>query len=224
MIKILTYTGRALIILLLLVMLYLMAAVVGWMIPVNKANEGTTGDLAVYLRTNGVHTSLILPAKTPEKDWYDLVNPELTVSGKEDFRYVSFGWGDLEFYRNTPQWSDLSFSIAFQALFLKSPSALHIHFYDRVKEDEDTFSIQVTREEYHDLVVYIEESFDYDETGNPRPVPDLHYSEIDLFYRANRSMHLFYTCNTWTNNALKQAGLRAALWTPFDKGIFFQYR
>lgn len=201
-----------------------MAAVVGWMVPINKGNEGTTGEVKVYVRTNGVHTSLIMPVNTPEHDWNERVHPGMTAMKKQDFKYVSFGWGDLEFYKHTPEWSDLSLPIAFRALFLESPSALHVHFYDRVREDENTFSILLTREEYSDLVEYIEKSFEYDQAGNTRPVPNLHYTDNDLFYRARRSMHLFYTCNSWANNALKYAGLRAALWTPFDKGIFFQYR
>ncbi|MCX6352889.1 MAG: DUF2459 domain-containing protein, partial [Bacteroidetes bacterium] len=34
---------------------------------------------------------------------------------------------------------------------------------------------------------------------------------------------LFYTCNTFTNQALKAGGLKACLWPPFDKGIFKKY-
>jgi hypothetical protein len=34
---------------------------------------------------------------------------------------------------------------------------------------------------------------------------------------------MFHTCNTWANNGLKSCGQKAALWTPFDSGIFGQY-
>ena len=49
-------------------------------------------------------------------------------------------------------------------------------------------------------------------------------AKADAFYDAKGSYNLTRTCNTWTNNALKAAGLKACLWTPFDSGIFWQYR
>jgi len=30
-------------------------------------------------------------------------------------KYVSFGWGDKEFYINTLEWKDITFKIAFEA-------------------------------------------------------------------------------------------------------------
>ncbi|HXU27639.1 MAG TPA: DUF2459 domain-containing protein, partial [Bacteroidia bacterium] len=46
----------------------------------------------------------------------------------------------------------------------------------------------------------------------------------DSFYEAVGVYGLFYTCNTWANNGLKYCGQKACLWTPFEKGIFYQYR
>jgi len=53
---------------------------------------------------------------------------------------------------------------------------------------------------------------------------DANYGKNDVFYEARGRYHMFFTCNTWANNALKKSGLPAALWAPFDKGIFYQYR
>ena len=50
------------------------------------------------------------------------------------------------------------------------------------------------------------------------------YGNSDAFYDATGSYSLFHTCNSWTNNALKAAGMKASVWTPFDKGIFHQYK
>ena len=213
-----TLTGLAL-----LLLLYLMAAVVGSIIPVNRNFEPTKGEVEIFFRTNGVHTSLILPIENRIMDWKETVNTQHTLSNRTDFRYISFGWGDLAFYQNTPNWSDLTVSTAFRALFMKSPSALNVEFHRNISEEDDTFAIQISEQQYHALTVFIKDSFEYDSNENARPVPDLHYNEKDVFYRAQRHLTLFYTCNTWSNNALKQADIRACLWTPFDKAIFYQY-
>ena len=221
--KVLRYTGRILVILLLLPFLYILVAVIGSLIPVNTNHDVEKPDVQIFLRTNGVHTSIITPVKNNITDWREIVNSDYTISERENFHYISFGWGDMKFYKSTPQWSDLTPKTTFQALFLKTPSALHIEFHELIVEDENIISVQVNSEQYQKITNYIRNSFKYDENSNAQPIADLHYNNNDVFYRARRHLNLFYTCNTWVNNALKKSGLRACLWTPFDEGIFYQY-
>lgn len=217
--------GRILGVLLLLILLYFTAAVIGSLIPVNRSTGDTQGEVQIFFRTNGVHTSIVTPIQNEVMDWRNVLDFTHTISNRTDFDYVSFGWGDLEFYQNTPQWSDLTISTAFKALFLETPSALDVEYYTApIAANEDTISVTITAEQYKLLCRYILESFKYDKNGDVVVVPGLHYNYKDAFYRAERHMNIFYTCNTWTNNALQSSELRACLWTPFDKGIFFQYR
>jgi hypothetical protein len=53
---------------------------------------------------------------------------------------------------------------------------------------------------------------------------DAVYGKYDVFYEANGSYSLFYTCNSWANQALKSANQKAALWTISDSGIFRHYK
>jgi len=45
------------------------------------------------------------------------------------------------------------------------------------------------------------------------------YGSNDAFYEAKGSFSCFKTCNTWTNQTLKKAEIKTAIWTPFDSGI-----
>ncbi|SDL61516.1 conserved hypothetical protein [Salinimicrobium catena] len=221
--KILKFLAKGLLSLLLLMFLYLVAAIVGSAIPVNK-DQSESGEVTIYLRTNGVHTSFIFPLKNQVIDWSTYTDPRHTLSERTDFQYVSFGWGDLEFYRKTPEWDDLQFPVAFQAVFLSKPSALHVEFLDVIRYRQPTLPVQISRTQYRVLSEYVLNSFQTGPSGEVLRVKELHYDRHDTFYRAKRSLHFFYTCNTWVNEGLKKAGLRACLWTPFDEGIFFQYR
>ncbi|MFM7854609.1 MAG: DUF2459 domain-containing protein [Flammeovirgaceae bacterium] len=51
----------------------------------------------------------------------------------------------------------------------------------------------------------------------------LRYWDNDSFYEAKGTYNLFFTCNTWVNEGLKKAGLKACLWTPFDSGLLRKY-
>lgn len=221
--KILKFLAKGLLSLLLLMFLYLVAAIVGSAIPVNT-DQPQGGDITIYLRTNGVHTSFIFPLQNDIIDWTNYTDPTHTLSKRSNFRYVSFGWGDLEFYRKTPEWNDLQFPVAFQAVFLSKPSALHVEFLDVIRFRQPTLPVNISYSQYEALSEYVINSFQKDQSGEVQQVKELHYDQTDAFYRAERSLHFFYTCNTWVNNGLKKANLRACLWTPFDEGIFFQYR
>ncbi|MCM4159792.1 TIGR02117 family protein [Antarcticibacterium flavum] len=197
---------------------------VGAAIPVNHDRDSKDPDLKIYLVSNGMHTDIVVPLRTPMEDWTKTVKPEHTLSNSSKYKYVGFGWGDLGFYANTPRWEDLTLDTGFKALFLKTPAAMHVTFHHTLIVDEDTKVLFITTEEYSKLSHYIKNTFEPDaETGQSQPVAGLHYSHDDVFYKARGSLHLFNTCNTWVNNGLKQAGLEACLWTPFVEGIFYRY-
>lgn len=83
----------------------------------------------------------------------------------------------------------------------------------------------ISKDQYKRLIKYIQQYFKRDEKGNLiNIITSNTYGENDSFYEAKGTYQLFFTCNTWVNSALKNAGLKACLWTPFQQGIFNQYK
>jgi uncharacterized protein (TIGR02117 family) len=83
----------------------------------------------------------------------------------------------------------------------------------------------ISNEQYAKLVAYIDNTFIRDADSKVMNIKTkANYNNEDAFYEAKGSYNLFYTCNTWANNALKSCGQKAALWTPSDMGIFYHYR
>ena len=221
-IRVVRFLAKGLLSFLLVMLLYFIAALVGSIIPVNTA-QPEDGRITIYLRTNGVHTDFIFPIENEVMDWQDFIPAETIPSKEANFRFISFGWGDLEFYKETEAWSDLRFPVAFQAVFLESPSALHVTLEPAVRLEMPAVGVDISKAQYEKLVEYVLFAFQKDFSGTPSVVEDLHYNQHDAFFHAKGSLHFFYTCNTWINDGLKYAGLRACLWTPFDDGIFYQY-
>ncbi|MFY0482982.1 TIGR02117 family protein [Flavobacterium sp. PLA-1-15] len=206
------------------VVVYVLFAFILSRIPVNSENKNKNEDVTIYIKTNGVHTDIVVPIKTEYKDWSQKVQFAHIKSQDSTMQYIGFGWGDKGFYLNTPEWADLKFSTAFNAVFYLGTSAMHATFLKQVKETESCVKIKISQAEYQQLIAYIEESFQYDKNGSPILINATTYGQNDSFYEANRKYHLFYTCNTWANNALKSANQKAALWTPSDTGIFCHYQ
>lgn len=207
-----------------IVLLYVVLALVIPLIPVEKKAITEKAEIPIYIYTNGVHTDIVMPIKSEEIDWSKKILFENTNSKSTDFNYVGIGWGDKGFYLDTPTWADLKFSTAFYAAFWLGESAMHCTFYKTIKEGDDCKKIMITKSQYADLIQFVDSKFDKNAAGQNIVIPtDAVYSSDDAFYEANGSYSFLYTCNTWSNNALKAAGQKAALWTPTDFGIFQHY-
>lgn len=206
------------------IVVYFLCAVLFSVITV-KAKPADKKNIAVYLITNGVHSDIVVPVKNEIKDWRPEVKYEHTEGRDTTNKFLAFGWGDKGFYLETPTWSDLKFSTAFNATFGLGTSAVHATFFKYLREDEDCVKLYLNATQYQNLVAYIESTFDRDTAGNILHIKtNANYGEDDAFYEAKGRYNLFKTCNTWTNNALKACEQRACFWTPFEAGIFWQYR
>lgn len=193
-------------------------------IPVNTDFQECKKDgVEIYIKTNGFHTDLIVPLRNDIKDWSVFVDSKDTERKDTTYSYVAFGWGDKGFYLNTRKISDVKFSIVFKAAFFLSSSAMHVEFMKSVKENENLKKVCISKESYKKLVNHIENSFKVDDQNKPILIKAKTYNPNDVFYEAKGTYNLFYTCNSWTNQGLKVAGLRASLWALFSFGIFFHY-
>lgn len=193
-------------------------------IPVNS-NQFTIDEpkVDIFILSNGVHTDIVVPAKNDYYDWTKQIKFEHTKSKDSNAKYVAMGWGDRGFYLETPTWADLKVSTALKAATGLSSSALHTTFYKTMKEDASCKKIRISTLEYENLVAFINDSFETKLGKNMKIETDAVYGKYDTFYEAKGSYSLFYTCNTWANQALKSANQKAALHTLTDTGIFRHY-
>lgn len=191
-------------------------------IVVNPTPE--RGDIEIYILSTGVHTDIILPIETSIYDWRKDVRFEHTKSKNDDFNYVAFGWGDKGFYLETPEWEDLKATVALKAMTGFSSTAMHTTFYKDPITGTNCKAVHITPNQYENLTRYIQKSLERDSNGQLiHIVTDANYGSNDCFYEATGRYSLFKTCNSWANKALKSAGQKACLWTPFDDPIFEKY-
>lgn len=205
--------------------IYVVLATMISFIPVNKnQSKYSKQNFSIYILTNGVHTDVVMPFYNDLYDWRMYLDPTLTPGKKQNFNFVSFGWGDKGFYLQTPEWKDLKPSVAFNAAFGLSDSAMHVTYYNQLVKNDDCIEIKLNKQQYLQLCAYILDRFDLENNQFVLIDTDQNYGKDDVFYEAKGKYSLFYTCNTWANNAIKSAGLKASLFTLWDKGIFYQYQ
>lgn len=182
-------------------------------------------DISIFLLSNGVHVDIVVPVKTAWIDWSQEFPYQHTLSKDTNRQYLGIGWGDKGFYLNTPTWADLKFSTAINAVIGQGGSALHCTYMHEPIESEQRVALQISVEQYKQLIAFVKEGMVVNATGKAIWIPtDAAYGQHDAFYEANGSYNMFQTCNTWTNRALKHAQIKSAVWLLFEKSIMNIYK
>lgn len=210
--KILKYIGF----LLLIPFIYIIVSLVLTCISVNNNTNDNSKKHTIYLNSNGVHLEIIIA-----KDDLDASLLEDQKYTQKD-TYFSFGWGDKNFYVETPVWADLTFVNGFQALFLKSPSLLHVSRYSSIHKD--WVALKIDQEQLKKINLYIKNTFRLNSRNKKIILPGLGHYKNDDFYEAIGHYTCFNTCNSWVNTGLKKSGIKACLWTPYDFGLLYLHK
>ena len=88
--------------------LFALAGWIGSSIPRNGDWREPADGIEIMVGTNGVHTELVLPLVTPEKDWRADVPAADLRQPDADYTHVAISWGEREVFLKTPTWGDLS--------------------------------------------------------------------------------------------------------------------
>ncbi|MEL6987320.1 MAG: DUF2459 domain-containing protein, partial [Bacteroidota bacterium] len=144
-----------------IVALYIISGLILPLFPVNKKQNEATSDqkISIYLKSDGIHTDFIVPGIHPWYDWTNYLNPKDFESGISQNSWLGFGWGDKGFYLEIPEWSDLTFKIAFNAMVVPSPTCVHVTAFDELPKAKYFYSIEMNFEQYQKLCSYINSFF-----------------------------------------------------------------
>jgi len=192
--------------------LFLAAAGILSHIPVNSDWHEPADGITIYVQSNGVHTGIILPAEAAGVDWRGRIHPE-DAPGQPAPHWLAFGWGNRDFYINTPTWAQFKPSYALAAATGQGDTLIHVDLLDHVVPDAQTRTVRVTPAQYRKLTAFIDATFaDHREVING-------YGASDVFYASRGHYSVFRTCNVWTGDALKVSGIKTAFWSPFEDGV-----
>lgn len=213
----------ALLLVLAIPLAYAVAAAIGSLVPRNGGwNEPHQGVL-IFVRTNGVHADIVLPASSAGIDLYRLVPPADVREPERADGWVAFGWGQREFYLETPRWADLTVKNAIRSV-VGGNALIHIEHLGQPRISPAMRAIRLDPEAYHRLVASIERYFVLDRSRRSIPLRGRGYGPNDTFYEARGRYSALKTSNQWTSDRLAEAGVEAGIWTPFAQGILWRYR
>jgi len=202
-------------------LLYLAAALIGSLVPVNSAWVEPDRGVTIYIADNGVHADLILPAHAQGLDWRPLVPRSDFADVPAGAAWVAFGAGERRVYLETPTWADLSLKTAAIAL-TGGERVMHVEWVDNPAYAAR--ELRLTPEQYRRLWASIRAGFRLDANGKPIRIDHPGYGPRDAFYEGIGKANAIHTCNQWAAGRLRLAGVEAPLWSPFVNGLTWRYR
>ena len=201
--------------------LYLIAALIGSLVPVNRGwtepAEGTT----VYIADNGIHADIVMPVTAQGLDWARFVPKRDFAAADPGAKWVAFGSGEERVYLNTPTWWDITPRTVWSALS-GGRRVMHVEYVS-----DPSFAareIRLRPAEYRRLWAAIRADFALDASGRPQRLDHPGYGCCDAFYRAVGKESAVRTCNSWVARWLRLAGVKASAWPPFVPGLVWRYR
>ena len=202
-------------------LLYLLAALAGSLIAVNRHWKEPERGITVYLASNGIHADILMPARAQGLDWEPLLPKRHFAAPDPQARWVSFGSGEERVYLETPRWRDITPRTAWSALTGGS-RVMHVAWV--ADPGFATRAIRLRPEEYRRLWAAIRADFELDPKGRPLRIDSAGYGPGDAFYRATGRASAIRTCNSWAADRLRLAGIKTSLWPPFVQGLTWRYR
>jgi uncharacterized protein (TIGR02117 family) len=215
------WVGRLLTALLAIPALYLVAALIGSLIPVNRGWTEPKQGTVVYLIDNGIHVDLIMPVRAEGLDWAPLLPARDFAGATAGSPWIAFGTGEEAVYLNTPTWWDLTPRTAWSAL-VGGARVIHVEYVPGI--NVEVREVRLRPEEYRRLWTAVRADFALDARGRPQRVDHPGYGPNDAFYRAMGRASAFRTCNSWVADKLRLAGVKTSLWPPFEQGLLWRYR
>ncbi len=203
---------------------YVVAAAVGALVQTADASggAGSAGEsVRIYVATNGFHTDIVAPVVNPAKDWRDLLAASpFTRNRIAGARWIAFGWGSEVAYTRLGKLTDLTPAIMVKALAFDR-SVVHVVPLGEIRSAPGVRLVQISGPGYRRLVKAIEESFALDAAKRPMLLDGVTHGYGDSFFRGQGRFSLFRGCNVWAGDALRTAGIRAGVWTPFAQSLMW---
>ena len=201
--------------------LYLLAALVGSLAPVNRDWVEPSQGITIYLANNGVHADIVMPVVAQGLDWRPLLPKGHFAAPSPNARWVAFGSGEERVYLDTPRWRDITARTIWSAL-TGGKRVMHVEWVDNPGYADR--AIRLRPEEYRRLWTAIRADFQLDGDGRPKLIDHPGYGRSDAFYWATGKFNALKTCNTWAAGRLRVARIETSLWPPFVQGLVWRYR
>lgn len=187
--------------------------------------------IPVYVVDHGYHAGLIVPTAALRAAAVGIARRDreqahVLRSITQDYPWsdwLEIGWGDAGFYRQAPSVTDVSIGLAARALFVPTPSVVHVvpiwGAAQAAFPGSNMVGLSLSQAGFEAMAVELSDTFERDANGAPHPDGASLYGQ-GAFYDGQASYHVFNTCNHWISEVLRSAGAPSSwIWSMTSGGL-----
>lgn len=197
---------------------YFLAAWIGSSIPVNRdfRKDESADSVEIIVGTNGVHTTIAVPVRNTDMDWSRVFPASDLADPTRPYTHVAISWGERSVFLDTPTWADLSPLTALRVMTVGGEGLYHVEHWVRPAPSADFRPLRISRAQYRQLVRALLRDLP-PRASDRATYPG--YADHDAFYAARGRYTPYTTCNEWTGETLRRAGIATGAWTPLPGGV-----
>jgi uncharacterized protein (TIGR02117 family) len=199
---------------------FLVVAIVGAFTPTKwfYAQQSDCSFPIYVSNVNNFHTEIAVPVTNEAFDWRQHLDLNRLGRDAERYKYLSFGWGNKQFFMNA-SYDPITI---FKVLFVPSPTAMHVwgHTESELRSDSDfeLHRVNLSKSQYLKLVQFINNSFDRSTDNKTNYLRQGFYPNSG-FYDAKGAYSALRTCNVWTAEALRVADVNTPVWAALAPAV-----
>lgn len=163
------------------------------------------------------HTEIIMKVAPLKDDFFEAF-PKLLHNNPNG--YIAFSYGDRDFMMDKSGFDDLNTTLALRGLFIDTPALIKVGHYGAIAK-EKCQELTISTKCLSKLKASILGSFIKKEGAYLR-YHDRYKRYYVYYYQAKNNYNLFHTCNTWSGDRLREAGISMPYWTPLAENITSQ--
>jgi len=204
---------RPAVVLLVLILSYPCAAIVGALVPSGRIADTGTPTHQVLLIAGPIHYDFILPLDaTTRARFADLPDAALLM-GLDGAQNLLVGWGAHDFYTTVGTYGDVTARAAWRGATGDS-SVIRLDVVGAIPPTLQLRSLAMSDAQYARFLTALRATFTAD---TPLATPG--FTATDLFYPATGRFSALRTCNVWVGEMIRAAGLRFGRWTPLPLSV-----
>ena len=146
---------------------YLMAALIGSLVPVNRGWSEPDDGVTIYIANNGLHSDIVMPVEAQGLDWTPFLPKSDFAAPDAGARWVAFGSGEERVYLETPRWRDIKPATVWSAM-TGGRRVMHVEWVSNPNYLDR--AVRLRPEEYRRLWTAIRADFELDAQSRPRRI------------------------------------------------------
>ena len=198
--------------------LYLLAALVGALIPAQNSSAfdsvgNTEKTVEIYLLSTLLHVDIAIPITPKVRQKFTFLQHDNFPLFHPKLGYLVIGWGAREFYTSTKNLSDIGLGPVFSAVTGDS-SVLHIIPSGDLSKEKGLRKLTISQSGLNQMIDNILGSLKLSDSQIPMVLSGKNHGLNDLFYKAKGRFNILSPCNIWTARMLRSSGVNTGIWTP----------